>query len=235
MGKKRRGVGGMAAARIDRRDGATDDDIMRLSYGQVDRLLTRTLRVDRAKAVALTGRLKHFQRARFPGGTNTGPGPRAVYGVEEVFALVLAFRLVAMRFPPRDAAAAVDANRASIKDMLAAAWLRHTAQEDADAAEAGPVIAGIRPDGLEDLRRTGFEDGPADVIEAVSQRQVWAWMRGVDALPSPGLVLLDMDAILAETLGAIDELGLASTIDVANGFGRLLAEIKGKAAATGEA
>lgn len=42
-------------------------EIMRLSYGQITRLLTHVLRVDKGKATALSGRLKHFQRARFPG------------------------------------------------------------------------------------------------------------------------------------------------------------------------
>lgn len=232
MGSKREGIGDHADARIHRSDGATED-IMRLSYGQVSRLLTRTLKVDGAKAVALTGRLKHFQRTRFPGGTNTGPGPRAVYGVEEVFALVLAFRLLAMRFPPRDAAAAVDANREAIRGMLAAVWRRRTAgkrdDEAEEALEIGPILAGVLPDGLEDLRRTDFGSGPADPVRPVPQRQVWAWMRGVDPLPSPGLVLLDMEAIVAETLNAVDELGLASAIDVANGFKPLLTKAKGGA------
>lgn len=200
-------------------------ETLRLNYGQMTRLLTSVLNVHDGKAIALSGRFKHFQRSRFPGGTNTGPGPRAVYRVDQVFALMFAFRLLAMRFPPRDAAAAVEANRDALRQMLLAAWRRRSG-EDADGGEdSGPLLAAILPDGLEDLRRGDFEDGPADAMSQVPQRQVWAWMRGVDPLPSPGLVLLDVDAIVAETLAAVEELGLGSPTDVANGFRELAAQI----------
>lgn len=205
--------------------GALSKPIMRLSYGQVARLLTTVLHVDSQKAIALTGRLKHFQRSKFPGGTNVGPGPRAVYGVDRVFALVFAFRLLAMRFPPRDAAAAVETNRTALCRMIIASWLRREGGQAED--DAGPLLAGIRPDGLEDLRRGDFAGGPADAIEPVTQRQVWSWMRGVDALPAPGLVVLDVDAIVGETLTAIEDLGLASRIDIATGFEALRREIDG--------
>lgn len=218
-----RTLGGATAQSV----GTTDagEHILRLSYGQVTRLLTDVLDVDAGKAVALSGRLKHFQRARFPGGTNTGPGPRAVYRVDQLFALIFAFRLLAMRFPPRDAAAAVEANRDALRQMLVAAWRRRSGTGDETSEDTGPLLAAILPDGLEDLRRGNFGDGPADALSQVPQRQVWSWMRGVDPLPAPGLVLLDVDAIVAETLTSIERLGLASLTDITNGFDELAGQI----------
>lgn len=225
---RKHGLGGAQERGVG--TGDAGNDALRLNYGQVTRLLTSVLKVDGGKAVALSGRLKHFQRSRFPGGTNTGPGPRAVYRVDQVFALVFAFRLLAMRFPPRDAAAAVEANRHTLRGMVLSAWHRSRESDgDGNAGESGnvgPLLAAVIPDGLEDLRRAGFEDGPADVLSPVPQRQVWAWMRGVDPLPTPGLVLLDVDAIVAETLKTVEDLGLASETDIRNGFDDLAAQIE---------
>lgn len=148
-----------------------------------------------------------------------------MYRVDQVFALIFAFRLLAMRFPPRDAAAAVEANRHALRTMLVKAWHRRNGADVEPGEDPGPLLASILPDGLEDLRRSDFGDGPADALSEVPQRQVWSWMRGVDALPSPGLVLLDVDATVAETIAAVDELGLASMIDIANGFDELAAQL----------
>jgi len=218
-----RTLGGATARSVRAADAG--QQTLRLSFGQITRLLTVVLGVNADKAVALSGRLKHFQRARFPGGTNTGPGPRAVYRVDQVFALIFAFRLLAMRFPPRDAAAAVEANRDALRQMLVAAWRRRSGTGDESLDATGPLLAAILPDGLEDLRRGDFKEGPADTLSQVPQRQVWSWMRGVDPLPSPGLVLLDVDAIVMETLTSVGELGLASETDITNGFEELAGQI----------
>jgi hypothetical protein len=202
-----------------------ENDVMRLSYGQVTRLLTSILSVDSGKAVALSGRLKHFQRARFPGGTNTGLGLRATYRLDQLFALVFAFRLLALRFPPRDAAAAVEANRSTIRKMLLTAWQQRSDQSYASETDPGPLLAGIFPDGLEDLRRGDFEDGPADVVSPLPQRKVWSWMRGVDKLPTPGLVLLDVGALLDQTVICLEELGLANATDISEGFKEIAQQI----------
>lgn len=196
---------------------------MRLSYGMVFRLFSDLLGIDAEKSIALTGRLKHFQRAGFPAGSNVGPGPRAAYGIGEVFALAFAFRLLALRHTPRDAIAAVDGNFTLICRLVLQAWERRQAGDDGAgvADDQGPALLRVAADGLEDLRRPDFEAGPADAMVQVDQRQVWAWMRGVDPLPPEGLVMLDVDAIVAETLGAIERLGIATPLAVGTGFANL--------------
>lgn len=189
---------------------------MRLGFKQVLGIFGRVLQLHGGKSTALTGRLKHFQRAHFPNGTNVGPGARAAYGVSEILALGFAFRLLALRFTPGAAAAAVSANWNLLAEMSLEAWERRGGAPI--GPDAGPLIVRIAADGLEDLRRGGFEDGPPDPMVRVEQRQVWSWMRGVDPLPDAGLILLDVEQVTTPLLHAIDELGLASPLDLAKGF-----------------
>ena len=188
---------------------------MILSYGQLFRLFSDLLHLNEEKSTALTGRLKHFQRAGFPNGTNVGPGLRAVYGAQQVFALAFAFRLLALRYSPKDAAAAVEGSIAEIDVAVLRAWTQR--ERGSTWVADGPTLVRVVADGLEDLRREDFADGPPDRIVIVDQRQVWAWLRGVDEMPGAGIVVLDVDALVADVLETLERLGIASSAAIAKG------------------
>lgn len=176
---------------------------MRLSYAGVAALIADMFDVNPAKGVALKGRLKHFQRAGFPPGTNVGRG-RVAYGMHQVASLVVAFEMVRMRYTPADAARLVTARW----DVIAAALAGHAKDAGNDGGD-GPVLLLVVPNGTADLEAEGFGEVPADEIRRVAQTEVWSWMRGVEAMPATAVALIDAGRLAEATVVALARLGLS--------------------------
>ena len=73
---------------------------MRLTFGQVEELMASLHSVTDEHAIALRGRIKHFQRTGWPRGTNTGQGTPARYDFPSVLALALAFEFTQIGMTP---------------------------------------------------------------------------------------------------------------------------------------
>ncbi len=73
----------------------------------VEDALARLYRVASDKRVAFRSRIKHFQRLRFPDGTNTGKGKPAAFSFSQYMQLLLAFELVQSGLSPTTAAMVV--------------------------------------------------------------------------------------------------------------------------------
>jgi hypothetical protein len=73
---------------------------VQLSYGELERLLSELHRIAPSRRTALQGRIKHFQRNGWPGGTNTGKGRAAIYDFGAVLKLALGFELLQLGVTP---------------------------------------------------------------------------------------------------------------------------------------
>lgn len=80
---------------------------MELSYGEVEELLAHLHDVHESRRMALMGRIKHFQRLGWPGGTNLGKGSRVRYDVRRTLRLVAAFELLQFGLTPERSVASL--------------------------------------------------------------------------------------------------------------------------------
>ncbi|MEJ6594676.1 hypothetical protein [Parasphingorhabdus sp.] len=73
---------------------------MEISYGELEDFLAEIHGVAAEKRSALKGRLKHFQRLKWPAGTNQGKGARVKYGVGQTLSLATGFELLQLGLTP---------------------------------------------------------------------------------------------------------------------------------------
>lgn len=76
---------------------------MELTYGELEDLLAALHAVHHGQRGALQGRIKHFQRNGWPGGTNTGKGRAARYAFGPVIKLAVGFELLELGITPERA------------------------------------------------------------------------------------------------------------------------------------
>lgn len=73
---------------------------MRLSYRELEDFLSEIHMIAPSKRTALKGRLKHFQRAGWPAGTNKGKGARVEYGIGQTLLLAMGMELLQLGMTP---------------------------------------------------------------------------------------------------------------------------------------
>lgn len=194
---------------------------MNLSYGQIETLLKTLHGVAPEKAIALKGRLNHFQRAKFPPKVNVGRGPRASYDDDATFGLVFAFELLRLRIPPLTAVQMITANWPLFRRMLVIGWrtwINSDIQRQTRRSRRIPnakrhprqPFAVIFPAGLEDLRRPGRPSGEFERIEIVGGREIASWLSAAGSLPSPAVQILDFVSVIRRTLDILEEWGIGS-------------------------
>lgn len=76
---------------------------MELTFGQVAHALAETYDIADNKRSAFVARLQHFQKRKFPPGTNTGRGRAATYSVGQLFLLGVALELGQLGLTPERA------------------------------------------------------------------------------------------------------------------------------------
>lgn len=193
---------------------------MNLSYGQIEALLKNLHGVAPEKAIALKGRLNHFQRAKFPRNVNVGRGPRATYDVEATFGLVFAFELLRLRIPPLTAVQMITANWPLFRRMLVIgwrAWIDDDVERQTRRSRKVPdrhrrpdrPFAVIFPTGLENLTRPGRPSGEFERVQMLGARDIASWLGAGGSLPSPAVQILDFVAVTKRTLDVLAELGIA--------------------------
>ncbi|WP_156362101.1 hypothetical protein [Sphingomonas sp. Leaf208] len=98
---------------------------MRLTYRGLEDLLAEMHDVAPQNRVALQGRIKHFQRNGWPGGTNTGKGKAASYDFGAVLKLCLGFELLQIGVTPERAAKLLKKNWYNIRTATSLAINAH--------------------------------------------------------------------------------------------------------------
>lgn len=98
---------------------------MRLTYRGLEDLLADLHHVTVKNRVALQGRIKHFQRNGWPGGTNTGKGKAASYDFGAVLKLCLGFELLELGVTPERAANLLRDNWGNIRTATSLAVNAH--------------------------------------------------------------------------------------------------------------
>lgn len=72
-----------------------------LTYAEVEAVLAALHHIADDKRVAFKARLKHFQRLKFPDGSNTGTGKRVVYTIDMFVKLAFAMELTQIGMSPK--------------------------------------------------------------------------------------------------------------------------------------
>jgi hypothetical protein len=99
---------------------------VRLTYRGLEDLLAELHDVAPQNRVALQGRIKHFQRSGWPGGTNTGKGKAASYDFGAVLKLCLGFELLQIGVTPERAANLLRKNWDNIRTAVSLAMNSHS-------------------------------------------------------------------------------------------------------------
>ena len=132
---------------------------MELSYRKLEDVLASLHQVPDRNRLALQGRIKHFQRNGWPGGTNTGKGRRATYGIGELLKLVLGFELLQIGITPDRASALLAANWDYVATALSLAFGAHERSAD----QPFDVVIYCDPNALSGLSgRAEQTDDPSD-------------------------------------------------------------------------
>lgn len=95
---------------------------MNLSYRQLEDVIMHLHSVAPAKRSALQGRIKHFQRNGWPGGTNTGKGRPAAYGFGPILKLALGFELLELGVTPERAVYILQRNWTDVRTAVSLAF-----------------------------------------------------------------------------------------------------------------
>lgn len=98
---------------------------MELTYRELEELLALLHDVAPGRLAALRGRIKHFQRSGWPGGTNTGKGRPASYGFAEILKLALGFELLELGMTPERAIATLRENWDDVRTACSLAITAH--------------------------------------------------------------------------------------------------------------
>ena len=187
----------------------------------VEDALARIYRVASDKRVAFRSRIKHFQRLRFPPGTNTGKGKPASFTFNQFMKLTLAFELVQSGLAPSTASIVVaewwhDFSPALTRSMVDDALI----QSDPKAFPCRDLIIAVYFDAMWQLGSQGPVD---DTTEYFGLVKIVAPDRLADALAdenyakekdidSPWRALvIDARWLLTTALACATEAGLQAT------------------------
>jgi hypothetical protein len=117
---------------------------MQLIYREIEDFLSFAHLVDDEKRIALKGRLKHFQRAGWPRGTNLGKGSRVLYGIGQTLLLILSFEMLELGMRPEQIVQLLKFEGEALPRL----FLRIIDDE----AKSEPLLYVFQPDGLDGLR-----------------------------------------------------------------------------------
>jgi hypothetical protein len=120
---------------------------MAILFGQVEKALASVNGIAEEHRSKLRARLQTWQKLKFPAGVNTGRGVKALYGLNEIFQLVIMMELLKRGLTPERAIAVTNRHWESLKAGI------HTCIVRLDAgARPNEAVAIIYVDGLLDLR-----------------------------------------------------------------------------------
>lgn len=102
---------------------------MNLTYRQIEDMLAELHGIASESRVALQGRVKHFQRNGWPGGTNTGKGKAASYDFGSAVKIALGFELLEIGLTPERAANLLRDNWFNVQTALTLTFTAHPKNE----------------------------------------------------------------------------------------------------------
>lgn len=170
---------------------------MELTYNDVEELLARLHEVSDAQRGALKGRLKHFQRNGWPGGTNTGKGKRATYGFGALLKIALGFELLQLGLTPERAAEVLKDNWHIIDIALSLANPSHPPE---NGGQPFDVFLYCDPVALSSLRevRADQDGDPSDATFFYTSAPELARSVGSAGLDLRRLALINLTRLLSD-------------------------------------
>ena len=123
------------------------------------------------KRIAFRGRIKHFQRMRFPGNTNTGKGVPARFSFNRLMQLVFAFELVQSGLDPSAARSVMSEHWPTLSPAVARSMVRDVyVKRDPLGFPTGELSFAFYFDGLWSLTVEGDDTveyyGAVDILPA---------------------------------------------------------------------
>ncbi len=199
---------------------------MRIGFGDLEDLV-RAVHGDGSGRSALLGRFKYFQRMSFPGGSNTGRGSRANYGLEQILAFLVAFEILELGIPPVRAVRLIRTSWPQIARALALTWKRQRGGSEE------PVLLALAPGALAELGASEDSNAPApDLIVVTSQGELATWLQADHELGPPSLYLLDPRRVILPITRELIALQVVDADEVASAFDSLGCELFGSSSSS---
>jgi hypothetical protein len=169
-----------------------------IGFGELDAVV-RIMHVVAPDNAALVARFKYMQRMGFPEGVNSGRGMRAVYDLEKLLKVLVAFELLETGATPTRVVRMVRTGWAELRPALLLGWLSVIER----GARPRRLMLCATPAAFHELGDADDPDAPvAEPLRPVPMDGIVSWMQGQDdALPStaaevvadPGPVRLIID------------------------------------------
>lgn len=169
-----------------------EDRRQRFAYGQVENLIA-AIHGAGVRPTALLGRFKHFQRLGFPGGSNTGRGSRAEYGVEQILAFALAFELLETGIMPVRAVRIVRSAWHDAARVFAITWAELSSRHSGDQ-----MFLVLTPSALTELGASEDALAPSpDLLRPLSKQAVVRWLEDRSGAGTSSLLVFDPRRLVA--------------------------------------
>lgn len=186
---------------------------MRLTYRGLEDLLAEMHDVAPQNRVALQGRIKHFQRNGWPGGTNTGKGKAASYDFGAVLKLCLGFELLQIGVTPERAANLLRKNWYNIRTASSLAMNGHPELTNlpSNNSEGFDVFLICDPKALSSFTNS-LEDPSDETFFYVSAPELMRQLIDSKRFEGRRLALINLTIVLdsiAHHLGNLDDFRLS--------------------------
>lgn len=160
-------------------------------------------------STAVVSRFRYFQRLRFPGGTNTGRGVPAAYGLDQLMQVLVAFELAEAGLAPARIVRAVGTNWLQVRTAVLLGWqaaVGRTPWREREILVMEPSLLAdsVSPDDVALPVEDPFVPVPAFALGG--------WSEGVDGPPrlllvDPGRLVASLrDVVPKLTIHTLDEL-----------------------------
>lgn len=147
-----------------------------IGFGELDAVVRVMHGVDPDNA-ALVARFKYMQRMGFPEGVQPGRGVRAVYGLEQLLKVLLAFELLEAGATPTRVVRMVRTGWDALKPALAVGWL---ASRERGARPRRLMVCAV-PSAFRELGETEDPAAPvAEPLRPVPMDDLVRWMEATD-------------------------------------------------------
>jgi hypothetical protein len=181
-------------------DAPASDPKLRLSFSQVEAMLSRLHKIDWAKRGAFVSRLKHLQKQGVPDRQDAGRGRSSSYSFNDMMQIAMALEVIQAGLPPQLAAALVLRSWDMI-NVACTTWLKEYIK-DPEATFPAHYAFVFTPRALSDL---GQEDEFMDSMEAVSIHDLHTRL-----LQNRRVVAISSDQLLRDVIDIAVELDYAS-------------------------
>ncbi len=152
---------------------------------------------------ALLARFKYLQRMSWPGGSNVGKGAAAIYSLEDVLALALAFELLETQMSPARVVGLLRPDWAKLKRATVSSWasLEKLGGEGFLLANVPGALGGsVEAEAEEEARGS-------DPLVVVVRSDLVGWLDHRRGGAAPSLYLIDLSRLVRDVALALVAVG----------------------------